>query len=59
MLFINATHESSSWWKDFIDEDEDSLLWRQFDALADDIYELTDGEICWNEIFLLVDGSDV
>lgn len=45
--------------EDLIDEDEDSLLWRQLDALANNIYELADGEICRNQILLLVDGGDV
>lgn len=45
MFFINRTHQGSSGWQDLIDEDEDRLLWRELDTLADDVYELSDGEI--------------
>ena len=42
-----------------VDEDEDGLLRRELDALADDIYELANGEVCWDEVLLLVDSCDV
>ena len=47
MLFVNAAHECSSGWEDFVDEDEDGFLWAKLDALADDIDELSDCEVCW------------
>ena len=59
MLLVDAAHQSSSWWENFIDEDEDGLLWRELDALADDVDELTDGEVGGDEVFLLVDGGNV
>lgn len=59
MLLVDAAHESGSWRKDFVDEDEDGLLRRELDAFADDVYELSDGEVCGNEIFLLVDSGDI
>jgi hypothetical protein len=45
VLFVDAAHEGSSWGEDLLDEDEDSLLGRELDALADDVDKLTDGQI--------------
>lgn len=59
VLFVNAAHEGRGRREHFIDEDEDSLLWRELDALADDVDELANGEICGNQVLLLVDGRDV
>jgi len=59
MLLIDTTHKRRGRWEHLIDEDEDSLLRRQLDALANDVDELTDGQIAGHEIFLLVDGCDV
>lgn len=59
VLLVDAAHESSSGWKNLVDEDEDGLLGRQLDSLADNIDELADGEICWDKVLLLVDGGDV
>ena len=59
MLFVDAAHEGRSWREDLIDEDEDGLLGRQLDPLADDVDELADGEIGRDKVLLLVDGSDV
>lgn len=59
VLFVNAAHEGRSRREHLVDEDEDGLLWRELDALADDVNELTNGEICGNQVLLLVDGCDV
>jgi len=59
VLLIDTTHKRSSRWQDFIDEDEYGLLWRELDALADDIDELANCEVCRDQVFLLVDGCDV
>lgn len=59
VLFVDAAHESRSGWQNFVNEDEDGLLGAELDALADDIDELADGQICGDEILLLVDSSDV
>jgi len=59
VLLVDAAHEGSSRRQNFIDKDKDGLLWRELYALADDVYELTDGEISWDEILLLVDGGDI
>jgi hypothetical protein len=59
VLFVDAAHEGGSGWEDFVDEDEDGLLRAELDALADNVDELADSEICWDQILLLVDGSDV
>lgn len=59
VFLVDATHERSGRWQDLIDEDEDSLLWGQLDALADYVDKLSDCEICWNKVLLLVDGCDI
>jgi hypothetical protein len=48
VLVVDAAHQSRRGWEHLIDEDEDGLLWRQLDALANNIYELADSEICRN-----------
>lgn len=59
MFLVDAAHERSGRWQDFIDKDEDGLLGRELDALADDIDELSYGEVGGDKILLLVDGCDV
>lgn len=59
MLGIDAAHEGCCGWQNLVHEDEDRLLWRKLDALANDIDELADCEICWDKVLLLVDGRDV
>lgn len=59
MLFVDTTHKRRRRRKHLIDKDEDRLLGRQLDALSDDVHELTDGEICGDKVFLLIDGCDV
>jgi hypothetical protein len=45
VLLVDAAHQGSGGWQHLIDEDEDGLLWAQLNALADDIDELTDGQV--------------
>ena len=59
MLLINRAHESSSRWQDLIDEDEDRFLGGQLDALANYVDELTNGQVGWHQVLLLIDGRDV
>ena len=59
VLVVDAAHESGRGRQDLVDEDEDSLLRGELDALADYINELTNGQIGRDKIFLLVDGSDI
>ena len=59
MLFVDRVHQGSGGRENFIDEDENGFLRRQLDALSDDIDELANGEIAWDQILLLVDGCDV
>jgi len=59
VLFVDRAHECSGGWQDLIDEDEDGLLWRKLDALADDVDELAYGEVGRHEVLLLVDGGYV
>jgi len=59
VLVVDAAHKSCRGRKHLIDEDENSLLWRQLDALANHIHKLADGEICGHQVLLLVDRGDV
>lgn len=59
MLFVDGAHERCRRRQHLIDEDEDGLLRGKLDPLADDVDELAYGEVCRDEIFLLVDGRDV
>lgn len=59
MLLVNRAHECSSGRQDLVDEDEDGLLWRQLDALADYVDKLAYGQVGWDQILLLVDRRDV
>jgi len=59
VFLVNAAHERGGRWQDLIDEDEDGLLGRELDTLADYVDELTDGKIGWNEVLLLVDGRNI
>jgi len=59
VLFIDGTHQRSGRWQDLVNKDEDGLLRRKLDALADHVDKLADGEICWHEVLLLVDGGNV
>lgn len=59
MLVVDTAHERSSRWQDLINEDEDGLFRAKLDALSDDIYKLTDGQVGGDEILLLIDGGDV
>lgn len=59
MLFVDAAHDGSCRGKHLIHEDEDGLLRRKLDTLADHIDELADCEVCRHQILLLVDGCDV
>lgn len=59
VLLVDAAHESSRRRQDLVDEDEDGLLGRQLNALADDIDKLANREVRGDEVFLLVDGGDI
>ena len=59
MLLVDAAHQRGGGRQDLVDEDEDGLLGRQLDALADDVDELADGQVRGDEVLLLVDGRDV
>lgn len=59
MLLVDTAHKRSSGWQDLVDEDKDGFLGAELDSLADYIDELADCQICWDEILLLVDSSDV
>lgn len=59
VLLVNAAHEGGSGRQDLIDEDEDGLLGAELDALADNVDELSNGEIGGHQVLLLVDCGDI
>lgn len=59
VLLIDAAHQRGRRRQDLVNEDEDGLLRGELDPLADDVDELADGEVCWYQVLLLVDGRDV
>lgn len=59
VLLVYRAHESSCGGQDLIDEDEDGLLWRQLDALANNVDELADSEVGRDQVLLLIDGRDI
>jgi hypothetical protein len=59
VLLVDAAHKRRSGWQDFIDENEDRFLRGKLNALADNIDELTDGEVGGYQVLLLVDSSDI
>jgi hypothetical protein len=59
VLLVYGAHECSCRRQHFIDEDENGLLRRELNPLADHIDELADGEIGGHEVLLLVDGRDI
>jgi len=59
VLVIDTAHEGGGGRENLIDEDKDCFLWAELDTLANNIDELTDGEICGDEVLLLIDSSNV
>lgn len=59
MLLVDAAHQGRCWGKDLIDKDEDGLLGRELDALADDVDKLADSQVGGDEVLLLVDSRDI
>lgn len=59
VLLVNAAHKSGSRWQNLVDEDEDGLLGRKLDTLADNVDKLADSKVCRDQVLLLVDGGDV
>lgn len=59
VLLVDAAHEGGSRRQDLIDEDEDGLLRRELDALADYVDELAHGKIGRHEVLLLINSRDV
>lgn len=59
MFIVHRRHQRGGRRQCLVDEDEDGLVGRQLDSLADDVDELAYGQIRWDEIFLLVNSSDI
>jgi hypothetical protein len=59
VLLVDGGHQRGGRRQDLIDEDEDGLLRRELDALADHVDELADGEVGGDQVLLLVDSRDV
>lgn len=59
VFIVHRRHQRSGRRQCLVDEDEDGLIGRQLDALSDDIDELAYGQIRGDEVFLLVNSSNV
>lgn len=59
MLLVDAAHECSGRWQDLIDEDEDRLLGRKLDALANHVHELAHSQVGGDQVLLLIDGGNI
>src|ERR1700744_5419927 len=59
VLLVYGAHQRGGRRQHLVDKDEDGLLGRQLDALADDVDELADGQVGGDEVLLLVDGGNV
>lgn len=59
VLLVDAAHKSGRRWQNLVDKDEDGLLGRKLDTLADNVDELADSEVCRDQVLLLVDGGNV
>jgi hypothetical protein len=59
VLLVYRAHQRSRRRQDLVDEDEDGLLRRQLNALADHVDELADCQVGRDEVLLLVDGRNV
>ena len=59
VFLVDGAHEGSSRWQDLVNEDEDGLFGRELDALANNVDKLTNGKVCGDQVFLLVDGGNV
>lgn len=59
VLLVYGGHEGRGRRQYLVDEDEDGLFRRKLNPLADHVDELAHGEICRDEVLLLVDGGDV
>lgn len=59
MLLVDGAHQSRGRRQHLVDKDEDRLLGRKLDPLADDVDELTDRQVRGDKVFLLIDGSNI
>jgi len=59
VLLVDRAHQSRGRWQHLVDEDEDRLLGRKLDPLADNVDELTDCQVRGDQVFFLIDGSDI
>jgi len=59
VLLVDGRHEGGCRWQHLVHEYEDGLFRRELNSLPDHIDELANREVCWYQILLLIDGSDV
>ena len=59
VLLVDAAHQRGGRRQDLINENEDSLLWGELDALANDVDELANSEVSRDEVLLLVNSRDI
>ena len=53
-LLVYCGHERSRCWEPVVDKDEDGLLGRELDSLADDVDKLADSQVRGDKVLLLV-----
>ena len=59
VLLVDRAHECGSWRKRVVDEDEDGLVGRNRDALADHVHKLADCQVHRDQVLALVDRRNV
>lgn len=51
---VELSHRGHGLGDDVVDEEEQSIFWAELDALANQEVELSDGEVGWHQVLLLV-----
>lgn len=59
VLSVHVLHQRRGHGHDVLRVDEDGLFGRQLDTLPDDVDELSHGEVCRDQVLLLVDRCDI
>jgi len=58
VFLIKGSHGCRCWWDDVVDKKEEGILWSKMNSFPDEEVELTDSQIRWNQILLLVQVSN-
>jgi len=59
LFFIDSTHESSVWRNGIGAKQKEGLFGSQLDALANNIMELADSQVGWNQVLLFVNIRNI